>query len=363
MLFSRYLAEPPFDHAAPRRIGVLLVNLGTPNAATPAAVRRYLAQFLWDPRVVEIPRALWWLILHGVILRTRPSASAKKYASIWTADGSPLRVHTERQTLLLQGLLGDRGASDVVVRHAMRYGNPSIESAILDLKAAACDRILLLPLYPQYAASTTASTMDEAFRVLEKLRNVPELRVVRHFHDHPGYIAALAQSVNRAWEGRRRPDVLVMSFHGVPRFALERGDPYHCECQKTGRLLAEALTLREEAYRITFQSRFGRAEWLQPYTAATLQALGRAGTGRVDVICPGFVADCLETLEEIAIEGKAAFLAAGGGEYGFVPGLNETDAWIAALADIVTAGMGGWRGPPDDAAATGARARKLGAVR
>jgi ferrochelatase len=271
-------------------------------------------------------------------------------------------VHTERQTLLLQGLLGERGRRDLVIRHAMRYGDPTIESVILDMKAAGCDRILLLPLYPQYAASTTASTLDEAFRVLEKLRNVPELRVIRHFHDHPGYIAALARNLGRAWEGRGRPDVLVMSFHGVPRYTLARGDPYHCECQKTGRLLAEALGLSPGAYRITFQSRFGRAEWLQPYTSATLEALGRSGTRRVDVVCPGFVADCLETLEEIAIEGKASFVTAGGGEFNFLPCLNESGEWIAALADLVTAGIAGWNAQADDTAITSARARNLGAT-
>jgi protoporphyrin/coproporphyrin ferrochelatase len=345
---------------------VLLVNLGTPDAPTAPAVRRYLAEFLADPRVVEIPRPLWWLILHGFVLRTRPAASAKKYAAIWTTEGSPLRVHTQRQALLLQGLLGEReknGGGSFLVRYAMRYGAPSIRAAMDELKAAACERLLVLPLYPQYAASTTASTQDEVFRVLARWRNLPEIRVIRHFHDHPGYISALARRVNREWEKLGRPDKLLMSFHGVPRYTLERGDPYHCECQKTGRLLAAALGLKTGQYQVTFQSRFGRTEWLKPYTAATLESLGRAGTARVDVVCPGFTADCLETLEEIAIEGRASFLAAGGREFHQVPCLNEEDLWIAALADLVTTGAAGWPVAASEAErqASSQRAQALGA--
>jgi ferrochelatase len=343
----------------------LLVNLGTPDAPTPAAVRRYLAQFLADPRVVEIPRVIWRPILHGIILRTRPRASARRYASVWTDLGSPLRVHTERQTTLLQGLLGERGRKDLLVRCAMRYGSPSIETVIGELKTEVCDRLLVLPLYPQYAASTTASTLDEVFRIFARIRNQPELRVIRHFHDHPGYIGALARSIKQEWGHRGRPDKLLVSFHGVPRISFTRGDPYHCECQKTGRLLAAALGLGPEQFQVTFQSRFGRAEWLQPYTAATLQSLGRSGTRRVDVACPGFVADCLETLEEIAQECKADFLAAGGKEFNYLPCLNEADDWIAALADIVEQGLAGWDEPRGDADAnaTVARARALGASR
>lgn len=366
MLFSRFLAEPPFTHSATRRTGVLLVNLGTPDAPTPEAVRRYLAQFLSDPRVVEIPRALWWLVLHGIILRTRPAVSARRYASIWTEQGSPLRVHTEKQTLLLQGLLGERGRKDLVIRYAMRYGNPAIETVIAELKAAGCDRLLVLPLYPQYASSTTASTLDEVFRVLGKTRNQPELRTIRHFHDHPGYIAALANTIKREWMDRGRPDKLLLSFHGVPQYTLERGDPYHCECQKTARLLATALGLAPESWMVTFQSRFGRAEWLQPYTQATLEALGKSGTRRVDVVCPGFVADCLESLEEIAQEGRKLFLAAGGKEFNYLPCLNESDSWIAALAELVGDGLAGWpatAGSEPEMAATLALARAMGASR
>jgi ferrochelatase len=262
--------------------------------------------------VVELPRLLWWPILHLIILPTRPRQSAQKYASIWTPDGSPLAVHTRAQATLLKGYLGNRAPRPVQVDFAMRYGEPSVEQAILRLKAAGCERLLVLPLYPQYAASSTGSVFDAVAATLARLRNPPELRLVKHFHDHPGYIAALAESVREHWAQHGRPEKLLMSFHGVPRRSLEQGDPYHCECQKTGRLLAEALGLAPHEWQVTFQSRFGRAEWLKPYTQPTLEALARQGVGRVDVICPGFVADCLETLEEIAVEAKRAFLAAGG---------------------------------------------------
>jgi ferrochelatase len=292
--------------------------------------------------VVEIPRVLWWLILNGIILNTRPGKSAQKYAQVWTAEGSPLLAHTRKQAKMLQGYLGERTRSPLAVEYAMRYGNPSIDSAIAKLKQQGCERILALPLYPQYAASSTASALDAVFQTLLQSRNMPELRTVRHFHDHPGYIAALASSVRDHWQQHGRPDLLIMSFHGVPRYTLDKGDPYHCECHKTGRLLAEALGLTPDKFQITFQSRFGRAEWIQPYTAPTLQMLGKKGVKRVDVICPGFAADCLETLEEIAMEGKAAFLNAGGQEFRNIPALNERPDWIAALADITLSHLQGW---------------------
>ena len=334
--------EPAFAHGIEPRIGVLLINLGTPEAPTPAAVRAYLKEFLSDPRVVEIPRILWWPILHFFVLNTRPKASAQRYAKVWMNEGPPLRVHTERQATLLRGYLGERVKLPLTVDYAMRYGRPSIPDKLREMKARHCDRILLMPLYPQYAASTTATALDAAFACLEGMRNVPAVRTVRHFHDHAGYLAALAQSVRDYWMRNRRPDLLLMSFHGVPRATLDQGDPYHCECQKTGRLLAEALALRPEQYRIAFQSRFGRAEWLKPYTADVLAELGGQKFERVDVICPGFVADCLETLEEIAIEGKSVFLQAGGREFHHIPCLNERDDWIHALTDIVLTNLLGW---------------------
>ncbi|MGZ5158342.1 MAG: ferrochelatase [Caldimonas sp.] len=334
-------AEPAFSHGRPATTGILLCNLGTPDEPTPAAVRRYLAQFLSDPRVVEIPRLVWLPILHGIILRVRPARSARKYASIWTAEGSPLKVWTEKQAVLLRGYLGQRGHR-VVVRHAMRYGAPSIASALDALKAEGADRILVLPLYPQYAASTTASVADDVAGWLKGVRNVPELRFVKHYHDDPGYIGALAKRVDDHWMMHGRPDRLVLSFHGVPRRTLALGDPYHCECLKTARLLGERLKLRADMMVITFQSRFGKAQWLEPYTEPTLVALARQGVGRVDVMCPGFTADCLETLEEIDQEARAAFLGAGGKTFGYVPCLNDQHEWIAALAGVAIRHMHGW---------------------
>jgi len=272
-------------------------------------VRAYLAEFLADPRVVELPRWLWLPILHCVVLRRRPARSAAKYAKVWTPEGSPLAVHTAKQAALL------REATGLPVEYAMRYGEPGIAGALRKLPG----KVRVVPLYPQYARSTT-----------EAIRDVVGSRMdfVEQFHDQPGYIAALAALV------RDRPDVLVMSFHGLPQRAVQRGDPYRAQCERTARLLAAALRLKPGEYRITFQSRFGPAAWLQPYTSDVLAELGAARTRRVDVICPGFVADCLETLEEIAIEGKKIFLAAGGGEFRALPCLNESPRWIAALKDI-----------------------------
>jgi ferrochelatase len=366
----RFIPEPPCEHGSIPKIGILLVNLGTPEAPTAAALRPYLKQFLSDPRVVEVPRVVWWPILHGLVLTTRPRKSAEKYAKIWTAEGSPLKVHTERQANLLRARLGATSRAPMVVAWGMRYGAPPVEQGLAELKAQGCDRILVVPLYPQYAASSTGSTCDAVLAAVARMRNVPELRLVKHFHDHPGYIDALAGSVREYWTANGRPDRLVMSFHGVPRFTLERGDPYHCECQKTGRLLAEALSLQPEQYLVTFQSRFGRAEWLKPYTQDTLEGLGRERLGRVDVVCPGFVCDCLETLEEIAIENKAAFLSAGGGEFHYIPCLNERTDWIGALASVAQDHLHGWLERYADqaavqrnAAASRERALALGAAR
>ncbi len=337
-----YLPEPPYTHGTPSRVGILLLNLGTPDAPTPAALRRYLKQFLSDRRVVEIPRAIWWLILNGIILNTRPRRSAEKYALVWGRDGSPLMVHAQRQARMLQGFLGN---PNVIVELGMSYGNPSVESAIGTLRAQGCDRILAFPLYPQYAASSTASALDAVFRTLLKTRNMPALRTVRQYHDHPAYIEALAESVRQYWGGKGKPEKLIMSFHGVPRYTLDKGDPYHCSCQKTGRLLAEALGLQAHQYMVCFQSRFGRAEWLKPYLAQTLHELGKAKLRRVDVICPGFSSDCLETLEEIAMEGKATFTTAGGGEYHYIPALNEREEWIHAMTAIARENLQGWLEP------------------
>ena len=338
----KYLKEPEYTHGTATQAGVLVINLGTPDEPTAPALRRYLKEFLSDPRVVEIPRPIWWMILNGIILNVRPKKSAAKYASIWTGDGSPLKLHTERQAKLLKGWLGEKTGQNIPVEYAMRYGSPSISEGLDKLKAAGCDRILLLPMYPQYAASTTATANDAAFEHLQKMRNAPAIRTLRHYHDDAGYIKALAANVREFWQQNERPEVLVMSFHGLPRYTLEKGDPYHCECQKTGRLLAEALGLSESQYRITFQSRFGKAEWLQPYTDKTLQQLAKDGVKNVQVACPGFTADCLETLEEIAMECKESFLLAGGKIFQYIPALNESPVWIEALGNIALSNLGGW---------------------
>lgn len=338
MPFSK---EPSYTHGQTPRTAILLCNLGTPDAPTPQAVRRYLAEFLSDHRVVEIPRLLWLLILHGIILRVRPAKSAAKYASIWTPEGSPLKVWTQKQAKLLQGWLGQRN-HHVKVRWAMRYGSTSIASQLDALKAEGVTRILIVPAYPQYSATTTASVFDAVYDWAQHTRALPELRFVNHYHDDAGYIAALAASIQRHWKAHGRPDQLVMSFHGVPERTLQLGDPYHCECLKTARLLAERLGLGKEQFKVTFQSRLGRAKWLEPYTEPSLKALAKAGVQRVDVVCPGFSSDCLETLEEIAMEGRAAFLLAGGKAFGYIPCLNDDPEWITALCNLTQQHLAGW---------------------
>lgn len=313
---------------------ILLINLGSPAAPTAPAVKRYLAEFLGDPRVVELPRLLWLPILHGIILNTRPAKSAAKYAAIWTPEGSPLVWHTEKQAKLLKGLLGERGRRDWQVAWAMRYGEPRLLATLDRLVAAGHDEILVVPLYPQWAGSTTGSCEDVIGAWLARQPTRPTLRWVRDYHRDPGYIAALAASVRDHWQREGRGDKLVMSFHGIPQRSVARGDPYADQCQATARALAEALALPAESWLVTFQSRFGPAEWLQPYTQPTLEALARSGVKRVDVICPGFAADCLETLEEIAQECHEAFLHAGGAQFHYIPCLNERPDWIAALADL-----------------------------
>jgi len=337
----RFLKEPDYSHGKIAKTAIVLVNLGTPDEPTTSAVRRYLKEFLWDRRVVEVPRAIWWMILHGVILPFRSSQSAKKYATIWTKDGSPLKVHTVKQAALLKGYLGERGHEAEVV-YAMRYGSPSIPSVLQKLKANGCERILILSAYPQYSATTTGSNFDAVFNHYQQVRNIPELRLVKNYHDHEAYIEALKQSVLQHWQMNGKPEKLVMSFHGLPKAFLLRGDPYHCECYKTARLLAESLGLTKEQYVVSFQSRLGRAEWLQPYTAPTVKQLAQEGVRHIDVICPGFIADCLETLEEIAMEVRAEFLQAGGKEFNYIPCLNESPVWMRALAEIAEQHLIGW---------------------
>jgi len=361
----------PADFSHGRRAGpgtgILLCNLGSPEQPEAASVRRYLAEFLSDRRVVEIPRLLWLPILHGIILRTRPAKSAAKYEKVWMkgeALGAPLKVYTERQAKLLQGLLGERG-HQVQVRWAMRYGQPRIADELDALRAGGAQRILVFNAYPQYCAATVGSNMDEVARWLQAQRWMPELRTITHYHDDPAHIKALAASVRAHWQREGRGEVLVMSFHGMPERTLKLGDPYFCECQKTARLLAERLGLPPQAWRISFQSRFGRAKWLEPSTEQVLVGLGRQGHQRIDVICPGFAADCLETLEEIAIEGEETFRHAGGGVLSYIPCLNDSADGMRAMADLAERHLLGWpsqdRPQAEELQAQAERARQLGA--
>ncbi|HEY8047600.1 MAG TPA: ferrochelatase [Ramlibacter sp.] len=320
---------------------ILWCNLGTPDEPTPAAVRRYLAEFLADRRVVEIPRAAWLPLLYGVILPLRSSKSAAKYASIWTPDGSPLAVWTQKQAKLLQGWLGER-ALPVKVRHAMRYGKPSIASQLDAFMDAGVKRVLVMTAYPQYSGTTTASVIDAVTQWSQKQRVIPELRFVNTYHDEPGYIDAVVRRIESYWREHFPPDHLVMSFHGVPERIVKLGDPYRDQCLESARRIAGRLGLEPQKLTVSFQSRFGRARWLEPSTEHTLRALGKRGTKRVDVVCPGFTSDCLETLEEIAMEGRQTFLAAGGKDFRYIPCVNADSAWITGLCSIATKHLAGW---------------------
>ena len=341
MFKPNFNPEPPFNHGQAPRTAVLLCNLGTPDAPTARAVRNYLSEFLGDHRVVEIPRLIWMAILHGIILRTRPAKSAAKYASIWTDEGSPLKVWTHKQTLALQKIFESHGEA-VTVRYAMRYGHPSIADQLDALKTEGFTRILVLPAYPQYSSTTTASVFDAIYRWGLRCRLLPEFRFVNHYHDHPAYIDALAQRLRAHWAIHGQAERLVMSFHGVPERTLHLGDPYHCECYKTARLLGEALGLAKHQYLVTFQSRFGKAKWLEPYTEPSLVALAKQGVKHVDLICPGFISDCLETLEEISQEAREAYLHAGGKIFNYIPCLNDSPDWVQAMYALSKSHMGGW---------------------
>ncbi|MGN6375344.1 MAG: ferrochelatase [Sphingomonas sp.] len=331
------MTAPP-DHPSipPRRIGVLLINLGTPERAEPAAVKRYLAEFLSDPRVIEIPKLVWQPILRGIILNTRPKKSAHAYAQVWREDGSPLAAITAAQA----GALADAFGPEVMVDWAMRYGRPAIDERLHALMAAGCDRILLAPLYPQYCAATTATANDKAFDAMERMRWQPAVRTLPPYYDDPAYIEALRQSVEVGLGALDfTPQKVVVSFHGMPLRTLELGDPYHCHCRKTARLLGEALG-RELV--VTFQSRFGRAKWLEPATDTTLAALPGEGVTKVAIVAPGFAADCVETLEELAIRGRETFLAAGGGDFAYLPCLNDSPQGVQMLRQVLLRELAGW---------------------
>ncbi len=348
----KYIGTDNFDHGQSPRIGVLITNLGTPEAPEAGPLRRYLKQFLWDPRVVEIPRAVWWFILNGIILNVRPRKSAAAYRSVWTERGSPLLFHTQDQARKLQQALSQLHGDDVQVEFAMRYGQPAIGGAVQRLLDTGARKLLVLPLYPQYSGATTGSTFDALGEDFRRRRWLPELRFVASYHDHPAYIEALADSIREHREQHGSADRLVFSYHGEPRRYLDQGDPYHCQCHKTTRLVAQRLGLAEGSYISTFQSRFGAAEWLKPYTDETLKALPAQGVKSVQVVCPGFAADCLETLEEIEVENRGYFEEAGGEHYQYIPCLNSSAGHIAALQQIVEEQLAGWLPPPRDTATT-----------
>lgn len=342
-----FLGTKDFDHEAPAPVGILLTNVGTPAAPTAKAVRPYLAQFLGDKRVIEWPGWLWKPLLHGVILNVRPRRSAELYKRVWTDEGSPLLHILEKQSLALQGLLEERLPVPVKVAHGMRYGDPSIASAMRELHAANVQRLLVLPMFPQYSATTTATSLDAVFAELQTWRWMPELRTINDYHEYPGYIRAVADSIEAQWSQTGRPERLMFSFHGIPLDYFLKGDPYYCQCQKSARLIAEALELPDDMWFVTFQSRFGPQEWLQPYTDVTLEEWGTEGVQHVDAVCAGFSADCLETTDEVGHEGRIQFQEAGGGQFNYIPALNDHPDHIAVLADIVSDHLTGWLTPAE----------------
>jgi protoporphyrin/coproporphyrin ferrochelatase len=358
---TKYKGNPEYKHDSESCTGVLITNLGTPDAPTPAALRKYLAQFLSDPRVIEVPKFIWWFVLHGIILRTRPKKSAEAYEKVWTENGSPLLDISIKQANAIRTEIEERFSGNVKIELAMRYGNPSIESGLEKLRAANAYRILIFPLYPQYSAATTASTFDAVTDVLKSWRWIPELRMINHYHDNPDYIEALADSIDKHWQTNKKPEKLLFSFHGMPQHYIDAGDPYFCECQKTARLVAEKLQLSKDDYLVTFQSRFGPRQWLQPYTDITLKELGANGTKHVQVVCPGFSADCLETIEEIDMQNRAFFTEAGGETFSYIPALNDDVNHIQTLSNIIMSHCQGWDKDENNLGKRKERAIQLGA--
>ncbi|MDP4529477.1 ferrochelatase [Alkalimonas delamerensis] len=355
----RFTNTKNYQHQQADKIGILVTNLGTPDAPTPAALKRYLKEFLSDPRVVEVPRLLWWLILHGVILRFRPRRSAKAYATVFNEQGSPLLFHTQQQCDAIRQQLQQQGHRNLEVAFAMRYGNPGIQTVLDELFAKGVRKLLVVPLYPQYSASTTASTFDAIAKDFTRRRWLPDFRFVSHYHDFPAFIEAAAQQIETFWQQHGKPQKLILSYHGIPKRYLLNGDPYHCECHKSSRLIAQRLGLDSDEYLTTFQSRFGREEWLTPYTDETLKALPAQGITHVQVFCPGFSADCLETIEEIGEENREYFLTAGGAQYDYIPALNDNPAHIDALCQLIEQNLAHWQ-VQDDPERQG-RALALGA--
>jgi len=355
--------RPARAHAAVPAVGVLLVNLGTPDAPRASSIRRYLAQFLSDPRVIDLPRWLWLPILHLIVLWLRPRRLAPAYASIWTAEGSPLLAISRRQVQGLEEALSQRFGRQIPVALAMTYGRPGVARAMAQLEAKNVRRLVVIPAYPQYSASSTAAALDAVFSALRGLRWIPELRTIHSYHDAPAYLGALEFSVRRHWATHGRGDHLLISFHGVPQRFMLLGDPYYCQCQKTARLLAERLALPEGAFSVSFQSRFGREPWVHPYTDQELPKLAQHGIQVLDVICPGFAADCLETLEEVSIRYAETFQAAGGRTLRYIGALNADPVHVAALCDIVGAQIEHWLPAPEDTGTLRARADRAKELR
>ncbi len=342
---TNYIGQSTYAHGEPQRTGILLVNLGTPEVPTAKGLRPYLKQFLSDPRVIEWPAWLWKPILNGIVLNVRPKKSAKLYASIWTDQGSPLLVYSQSITDKLQANLQAQWGDNIRVALAMRYGRPSINEKLAEFRAANVQRILVMPLFPQYSATTTATIYDIVFDELRRYRWMPELRTITGYHDNPLYIQGLVNSIRNFWEENGRSAKLLYSFHGIPQNYFEKGDPYYCFCQKTARLVSEGLGLNQDQYEVCFQSRFGPEEWLQPYTDKTLEQWGQEGVASVDTVCPGFAVDCLETLEEMAEQKREVFLEAGGKQYQYIPCLNDSEAQLTLYTELAQRHLQGWEQP------------------
>jgi ferrochelatase len=356
----KYQSQTAFTHTQADKIGILVSNLGTPEAPTKQALKPYLKQFLSDPRVVEVPKLIWWFVLNGIILNFRPKRSAQAYATVWTEEGSPLLVHTKNQAKGLQQRFSEKYGDDVVVEYAMRYGQPSVENALNRLLEQGARKIVVLPLYPQYCASTTGSTFDALANDFTKRRWLPELRFINQYHDHDPYIQCVANSIKAHWLTHEKADKLIFTYHGIPKRYLLNGDPYHCQCHKTSRLVAQALGLKEGEYLTTFQSRFGREEWLKPYTDETLKGMPSKGVKSVQMICPGFSSDCLETIEEIGEENREYFMENGGERYEYIPALNDSSEHLNMLFELLEQNLHGWQ-VGDDYLKRGEMAKQMGA--
>ena len=338
---AQFKGNELYVHGSKLKTGILLTNLGTPDEPTTSSLRVYLKQFLSDHRVIETPKAIWWFILNGIILNTRPAKSAANYRSVWTKEGSPLLLYTQEQLKKIKAELSTK-YSNLIFDIGMRYGNPSIAKGLNNLRHQNCDRIIVLPLYPQYCAATTGSTFDAISLELQKWRWVPSLRFISGYHNNSLYISALKNSINEFWKKNGKPQKLIFSYHGIPKKYLDKGDPYHCFCRMTTRLVAESMGLDPDSYMTTFQSRFGPAEWLQPYTDKTIERLAKEGLENLQVISPAFSSDCLETIEELNVENREIFMENGGKKFDYIPCLNDRDDHIQLLCSLLENELHGW---------------------